>query len=409
VSPVRRLLGAALAVLAAGALVWMTGAPAAAHASLLSTDPGDGAVVGRTPDRIVLTFNEPIRLDAGAVHAFTPAGDDWAVQARAQDNRLVVTPTSDPGKGTVVVAWKVISEDGHEVGGALTFSVGAPSSGAVGGPSAPEPTTVVSAAHWLTAVVAVLALLVLAGVAAVVVAAGRPPGRWTADGLRRSMAWLWDVALVAAVLAVPVEELATRGRGLDGLLDWVVWLEGLTRGRSLLLLAGVLAGAALVAVVGRVDRSGVDPGSRLRRSVSAVLAALCLGAAGTVAAGWSAGSGDPAAATPAQRATTTSRQQADLGNEGVVALTVHEAAGTGVRLGLVLTATDGEPLRPVADPTVTVTSDDVDLGDARIERVGPGRYRATVTIPRDGEWRAQVSVRTSRFDNPVAVVPFTIG
>jgi hypothetical protein len=56
-----------------------------------------------------------------------------------------------------------------------------------------------------------------------------------------------------------------------------------------------------------------------------------------------------------------------------------------------------------------VSDDDVDLGDAQLERLGPGRYRAAITIPRDGGWRAEVSVRTSRFDNPVAVVPFTIG
>ena len=125
-----RLLAAALTVAAAGALVLVTGAPAAAHASLLSTSPDDGSVVRAAPDQIVLTFNEPIRTEPDSVRAFTADGSDWKVDFQGEDNRLVVTPDEDPGTGTVVVAWKVISADGHEVGGSLSFSIGAPTAGA---------------------------------------------------------------------------------------------------------------------------------------------------------------------------------------------------------------------------------------------------------------------------------------
>ena len=87
-----RLLAALGLCAAAVALVWLTGAPAAAHASLLSTDPADGSVAATTPQQVVFTFNEPVRLDDGAVHAFKPDGSDWKVTAEATDNRVVVTP-----------------------------------------------------------------------------------------------------------------------------------------------------------------------------------------------------------------------------------------------------------------------------------------------------------------------------
>ena len=128
----RLLLGGVVA----GALVWLTGAPAAAHASLVSSDPESGAVVAALPDEITLTFNEPVRLEAGGVKAFDANGDEWEVDAVSRDNLVVVTPVGDPGDGTVVISWKVTSEDGHEVGGAVHFSIGEASAG---GPAVRRP------------------------------------------------------------------------------------------------------------------------------------------------------------------------------------------------------------------------------------------------------------------------------
>ena len=73
-----------------------------------------------------------------------------------------------------------------------------------------------------------------------------------------------------------------------------------------------------------------------------------------------------------------------------------------------LTDTQGQPLTPFAPPTLTCSNDELSLGDATLTDTGAGAYRAELTIPTDGDWTAQVSVRTSEFDNPVASVPFTI-
>jgi copper transport protein len=38
-----------------------------------------------------------------------------------------------------------------------------------------------------------------------------------------------------------------------------------------------------------------------------------------------------------------------------------------------------------------------------------GTHTASIVLPSPGTWRLQVSQRTSRFDNPVAYLEFTIG
>lgn len=366
----------ACAVLA-GVLVIMTGAPASAHASLLKTDPADGAVVATLPDQVVLTFNEPIRLDTDAVQGFGPGGADWPVTAQAQDNRVVVTPGADPGTGTVVLAWKVISADGHVVGGSLSFSIGAPSANAATPDATPTPTTAVQVARWPAAVVALGGLL--AAIACVV--GGRP--RWFESA--------WITGFAAAVVLAPLQELAQDGRGLGGLTDWLAWLDGVVEPSSLLLLAAFLAVGLI-----RTARRGV-----LRSALLVVPAlALVVGAAVT----WPRLPEQPAEAASAPAANA----RADLGTSGSVTVDVSGSSGGPVTLDLRLEDPDGQPLRPFAAPSVVVGNDDVSLGEAQVEKTGPGHYRATVTIPRSGDWTADVSVRVDEFDNPVAEVSFGV-
>ena len=68
---VRRVLAA---VLLAGLLVGSAGAPASAHASLVSTDPAEGAVVPESPDIVTFTFNEPVSLAGDSIQAYDASG-----------------------------------------------------------------------------------------------------------------------------------------------------------------------------------------------------------------------------------------------------------------------------------------------------------------------------------------------
>ncbi|MQA24167.1 MAG: copper resistance protein CopC [Micromonosporaceae bacterium] len=102
--------------------------PAAAHAALLRTSPGQGAVVEVPPEQVVLTFSEPVEAVADQVRIIGPNGaraDRGG--ARVSGERLRIPLRSGAPRGTYLVSFRVISADGHPVSGGFSFSVGAPS------------------------------------------------------------------------------------------------------------------------------------------------------------------------------------------------------------------------------------------------------------------------------------------
>jgi copper transport protein len=127
-----------------------------AHASLVRAEPADGALMAEPPASLRLTFNEPVtplvmRLIGPDGTAMTPA-------ASAENTTVTVKPPALQ-RGTHVLSWRVISADGHPVGGSLVFSVGEASAQPVPGAlAAGDP--IVRTAFWATKVVIYLALLI---------------------------------------------------------------------------------------------------------------------------------------------------------------------------------------------------------------------------------------------------------
>jgi copper transport protein len=102
-------------------------APAAAHAELVDTDPAQGAVLERMPDVVTLTFSETVLQVPGGVVVTDAAGNELASSVEASGDDLLVRIEDRLEAGTVVVAFRVVSDDGHPVAGNLVFSVGTPS------------------------------------------------------------------------------------------------------------------------------------------------------------------------------------------------------------------------------------------------------------------------------------------
>lgn len=95
---------------------------ALAHAQLRAVDPADGSVVAAAPEAVILTFNEPIvPLQA---RWFLPDGAAVEVEARADGEALRVALPADLPPGTHALSWRVVSADGHPVGGTHVFSIG---------------------------------------------------------------------------------------------------------------------------------------------------------------------------------------------------------------------------------------------------------------------------------------------
>lgn len=114
-----------LAGLVIAALLLAFVAQASAHASLIRADPADGAVIAAWPGRLVLTFNEPVV--PLALRLIRPDGDALPLDgAKASGNAVEIEAPRDLGEGTHVLSWRVVSADGHPVGGSVVFSIGAP-------------------------------------------------------------------------------------------------------------------------------------------------------------------------------------------------------------------------------------------------------------------------------------------
>jgi copper transport protein len=111
-----------------------------AHASLVSAQPGDGSILAMAPKTVQLHFNEAVTpADIRLIDAQGKARDDASV--RALNETITITLPDNLPRGTQIVSYRVISADGHPVGGSLVFSIGAvtgtaamqPDAGAVAG------------------------------------------------------------------------------------------------------------------------------------------------------------------------------------------------------------------------------------------------------------------------------------
>jgi len=103
-------------------------APADAHAALVTATPEPGSVVATAPAEITVTFSEGITPVADRTQVLAPDGKriTGAVTAAGPTLRIQVRRADQP-LGTYLVSYRIISGDSHPVGGAMTFSVGAPS------------------------------------------------------------------------------------------------------------------------------------------------------------------------------------------------------------------------------------------------------------------------------------------
>jgi copper transport protein len=119
---VRRLSGAiVLLLLALTTLPW-GGAVAHAHASLVASDPADGALLVTAPETLQLTFNEDVTL-LETTRLGGPGGET-PYTAEVDGGLVTLRPGRALEDGRWDLVWQIVSADGHLVGGVLTFTVG---------------------------------------------------------------------------------------------------------------------------------------------------------------------------------------------------------------------------------------------------------------------------------------------
>jgi copper transport protein len=293
----------AAALLVALAVTLGLPGPASAHAYLVRTDPADGAVLERAPDRLALYFSEHVVLGATRIELVDWGGrvtalSGLALETDAPDDTegpsVVTAELPDLARGAYRVRWSTLSSDDlHRTSGYFVFGIRTAVTAA--GFDEPRPRVSESGLKWVVllgfgaALGSALVTRLLGGASS-----GRIVGRLRLLG--RSGAAV--AALGSALLLV--DQAVAAGLGAHQLVAsgyagrWGVREAGLvllffalgrrpgTRARSVLLPAGALLAALGGALLGH---AGADPGAAYTRvAVTAVHLLALLTWVGGVAA-----------------------------------------------------------------------------------------------------------------------------
>lgn len=268
---------AVLVLLGALGVAFLLAAPAAAHATVVSSSPADGTRLTAAPGVVTLTFDENVglggvgflhvtndsgaRVDAGT--AYHPGGSGAKVADRLRGGL---------GDGAYTASFRVVSADSHPVAGTIRFVVGSgalvrgsvAASASLGGTG-----QAFALIRWVS--YGGIALLGGAWLLLTVWSAGRDDRR-----ARRTVWTGWGLSTGAAVLELLVQGPYSAGAGVSRLFDPAFLDATLHSGYGLehcvrLILLGVLA-----IVLGRT----LQPGARLG-AAPAVAGLLALGIVAT--------------------------------------------------------------------------------------------------------------------------------
>jgi copper transport protein len=272
--------------------------PAAAHATVVSTSPGDGQVLADAPAVVSVTFDEPVELEFGSLRVFAPSGarvdDSEPGHPAGHGDTVVVRLRGGLPRGTYTAAWRVVSADSHPVAGGFTFSVGAASATSVHqGTLNAHGNAVVGAAYGVVRGLAYVSFALLVGAAAFLIAC------WSAGALvartRRLLILSWATLVIATCAVLALQGPYAAGSGLGSALNISVLHRTLhTRlGTALTIRLGLLllASGAIIWIVTRLASASVVR----RRAVGSAGGATALGLAWTWAWADHAGTGSQVA------------------------------------------------------------------------------------------------------------------
>jgi copper transport protein len=208
-----------------------------AHASLLSAMPADGVTIPDPPKTLRLDFNEPV--SPLVMRLVNPSGQVTTLtNVTAANTSVTIAAPRMVQQGTYVLSWRVISADGHPVGGVVRFAVGHPSTGVTAPPVAAG--TGVHVSIWAAQLVLAIGLFVGVGGAAF---AAWVAAEWPMPG-QSAFAIAMVCGLAAAVVSLPLQGLDALAKPLSDAWQPTVWTEGFGTSWGSTVVVAVMALAA---------------------------------------------------------------------------------------------------------------------------------------------------------------------
>ena len=244
---------------------------ALAHAALNSSVPADGSVVAAAPGQIELVFSEPV--SPLALRLIEPSGAASTLDRFAlKDSTVVIMPPAGLANGTYALSWRVVSEDGHPVGGTVVFSIGAASKMA---PETGEQVdTSVRMLVWLSRLGLYLGLFLGCGAAA--------SRAWVGpltDGAQRFATTMTLLGLACLPVALGAQGLDAMGAQVGAAFQSAIWKAATATSYLWTIIGAASAlGAALVGI--RLRGAAANVAGPL----SALLAGVALASSGHASA-----------------------------------------------------------------------------------------------------------------------------
>lgn len=243
-----------------------------AHASLVRAEPADGSVIAAAPKAFALVFSEP--TSPLVLKLAKPDGTSITLDRFVlRDATLDIEAPADLGNGTYVLSWRIVSEDGHPVGGSAVFSIGAP--GAVTGHASEAVDWPVRGAVWVAKIVLYAGLFIGVGGAFFFSWIGGETRR-----ARRAVLWSLWAGLTATPLSLGFQGLDALGQPLTELGGAQAWTAGFSTsyGLTSLVAFGALGLAAVSLVI------ATENARRALALIALIAAGLALAASGHASA-----------------------------------------------------------------------------------------------------------------------------
>jgi copper transport protein len=106
-------------------LATLAAQPVLAHTELSGTVPADHATIAAAPEKVELSFSEPVRLTALTIQKGDAAKQSLGPLPAGNSETFAVALPAGLGEGHFVVTWRALSEDTHVMSGEFMFAVGA--------------------------------------------------------------------------------------------------------------------------------------------------------------------------------------------------------------------------------------------------------------------------------------------